>query len=65
MFPFEIKPQETFLYKMGLETGEKRGEKRGEKNKQDEMILAFLKIGKLPIEDIAKAAGVSVAYDMR
>jgi hypothetical protein len=70
MFPFEIKPQDTFLYKMGQESGikdgekrgERRGEKRGKKNKQDEMILAFLKIGKLPIEDIAKAAGVSVAY---
>jgi hypothetical protein len=58
MFPFEIKPQDTFLYKMGQESGEKRGEK----NKQDEMILALLKIGKLPVEDIAKAAGVSVAY---
>ncbi len=66
MFPFEIKPQDTFLYKMGQESGikdgEKRGEKRGEKNKQDEMILGFLKKGKFSIEDIAEVAGVSVAY---
>jgi hypothetical protein len=76
MFPFEIKPQDTFLYKMGQESGikrgikdgekrEKRGEKRGEKNKQDEMILGSLKKGKLSIEDIAEVAGVSVAYVVR
>ena len=76
MFPFEIKPQDTFLYKMGQESGiksgikdgekrEKRGEKRGKKEKQDDMISALLKIGKLPVEDIAKAAGVSVAYVVR
>jgi len=68
--PFEIKPQDTFLYKMGQERGEKLGEKRGkklgekrgEKNKQDVMILALLKKGKLFLGDIAEAAGVSVAY---
>jgi DNA-directed RNA polymerase specialized sigma subunit len=65
MFPFEIKPQDTFLYKMGLETGEKLGEKLGVKNKQDNMILALLKKGKLPVKDIAEVAGVSVAYVMR
>jgi hypothetical protein len=72
MFPFEIKPQDTFLYKMGQESGikdgekrEKRGEKRGEKKKQDDMILGFLKKGKFSIEDIAEVAGVSVAYVMR
>ena len=58
MMPFEIKPQDTFLYKMGQESGEKRGEK----NKQDDMILALLKKGKLSLGDIAEAAGVSVAY---
>jgi hypothetical protein len=58
MMPFEIKPQDTFLYKMGQESGEKLGEK----NKQDDMILALLKRGKLSLGDIAEAAGVSVAY---
>ncbi len=73
MFPFEIKPQDTFLYKMGQESVikdsekrekrcEKRGEKLGEKKKQDDMILGFLKKGKFLIEDIAEVAGVSVAY---
>ena len=69
MFPFEIKPQDTFLYKMGQESvikdSEKRGEKRGEKKKQDNMILALLKKGKLPVRDIAEVASVSVAYVYR
>ncbi len=65
MFPFEIKPQDTFLYKMGQESvikdsekREKRGEKRGEKKKQDDMILGLLKKGKMSIQDIAEVEGV-------
>ncbi len=60
--PIEFKPENSFLYKKGQEAGEIRGEKRGEKKKRDDMILAFIKIGKISIEDITAAAQVSVEY---
>jgi hypothetical protein len=59
---FEIKPKDTFLYKMGEEKGKKSGLKDGEKKKQDDIILSLLKKDKLSVEDIAEAAGVSIAY---
>jgi len=68
--PIEFKPENSFLYKKGQVAGEKRGkilsekrgEKRGEKKNRDNMILAFIKIGKNSIEDIATAAQVNVEY---
>jgi DNA-binding MarR family transcriptional regulator len=61
----EIDPKDTFLYKMGKESGEKAGEKRGVKKKQDDMILSLLKKGKFTLKDIAEAAGVSLSYVSR
>ncbi len=45
-------------YQQGME----KGLEEGLEKKQDKMILALLKIGKLSMEDIAEAAEVSLDY---
>ena len=53
---------ETYLFKKGEEIGEKRGIKKGQEKKKIEMIKAFIKIGKLSLEEIATAAKVPLDY---
>ena len=60
--PLEIKLDETYLFKKGEERGEKRGIKKGEEKNKIEMIKAFIKIGKLSLEEIATAAKVPLDY---
>ena len=46
----------------GLEKGLEKGLEEGLEKKQDKMILALLKIGKLSMEEIANASEVSLEY---
>ena len=62
IMPLEIKLEETYLFKKGEEIGEKRGIKKGQEKKKIEMIKAFIKIGKLSLEEIATAAKVPLDY---
>jgi hypothetical protein len=50
----DLKIEDTFTFK--------EGKKEGKMEKQDKMILAFLKKGKFSHEDIAEAAEVSLDY---
>ncbi len=60
--PLEINIEELYLFKKGELKGEKKGEKKGELKIKLKTVKALIKIGKLSKEEIAFAAGVSLAF---